>query len=201
MFKKSKLERRDEMQEKYCWSHPRSLPPSTVRTITTYISDYSRQEVILEWIGYNTDIYTKVSPRVWGEFLDYVEKNPDIPINEMLHTFKDGHPLLQARDDQRFWSTVRLLRTPERLKEMRLKEMAIAERNKDSLCWTCTKLDYDPICAHERSQPVPVSGLWEDYDHFSGSSLRMFYPRPFCPVKGVVIHKGYKYCSNHSETA
>jgi len=198
MVKRSKLKRQAELQDKYCWSHPRSLPPGTVRSVATCVSDYSKQETILEWIGYNKDIYGKVTPGVWGGFLDYVEKNPDISIEELLNTFKDGHPLLQARDDQRFLAGIRLLHTPKRLKEIRLKEMARAERNKDALCWTCTKLDYDPSYEHARSQSVTVSSLWKDYDQVSGSSLRMCYPLPFCPVRGVIIHKGYKYCLSHS---
>ncbi len=46
-----KLMRRAELQDKYGWEkHPKPLPWVTVRDVAVKVSDYARQETILEWI-------------------------------------------------------------------------------------------------------------------------------------------------------
>ena len=92
----SKLMRRAELQDKYGWEkHPNPLPWKTVRRVTVKISDYARQETILEWIVDNKDIYDYIyPPTVWQRFLDNVEKTPDTPIEELLDTFKGDYKIL-----------------------------------------------------------------------------------------------------------
>lgn len=92
-----KLMRRAELQDKYGFEkHPNPLPWKTVRRVTVKISDYARQEVILEWIVDNKDIYDYIyyPASVWQNFLVNVEKNPDTPIEELLDTFKGDYKLL-----------------------------------------------------------------------------------------------------------
>ena len=196
--------RRAELQHKYDGVLQWSIP----RYVSMIISDYQRQEAILEWIVENKKLFFTFRTRVWVEFLDYVEKHPDIPLTEMLDTFKDGYPLLEGHSEQRFWECVRLLKTPGGLEKTRHERMSFsarAERNKDALCWTCTNLDYDPIYDHAMSQSVPVAGLWDrdtsilDHDPVVSLTPMNCYTLPVCPVRGVVIHKGYKHCLNYSE--
>lgn len=92
-----KLIRRAELQDKYGFEkHPNPLPWKTVRRVTVKISDYDRQEAILEWIIDNKDIYDYIyhPTSVWQNFLDNVEKTPDTPIEELLGTFKVDYKLL-----------------------------------------------------------------------------------------------------------
>lgn len=92
-----KLMRRAELQDKYGFEkHPNPLPWKTVRRVTVKISDYTRQEAILEWIVDNKDIYNYIyhPTSVWQNFLDNVEKTPDNPIEELLDTFKVDYKLL-----------------------------------------------------------------------------------------------------------
>ncbi len=85
----SKLERRAELQNKYHWQKTtRPLPRATVRDVVSKISDYDRQEITLEWILNNMDVFMKVIPAAWLPFLCSIEKTPDSPIEELLDTYK-----------------------------------------------------------------------------------------------------------------
>ncbi len=202
-----KLMRRSELQDKYDGVLQWGIP----RDISIRISDYQRQDTILEWVVDNFDFFCDISfPSVWLEFLKYVEKHPDLPLMEMLDTFMDGYPLLHALKDQQFWALVRLLKVPrhEWPVEMREEIRRIREeRNSDALCWTCTNLDYDPIydTLSQSTQDVPVAGLFTrktsiiDQDPDDKPRPISCNPLPVCPVRGVVLHKGYKHCSNYSK--
>lgn len=202
-----KLMRRAELQDKYDGVLQWGIP----RDVSVRISDYQRQDTILEWVVDNMDLFCGRSyPSVWLEFLKYVEKHPDIPLMEMLDTFKGGYPLLEGHADQRFWAIAHLIQTgiPHHEWPMEMTTRTRKEQNNDALCWTCTNLDYDPLYEHAPPQSTqPVAGLWNrdtsilDHDPVDEPSPMSCYPLPVCPVRGVVIHKGYKHCSSYSESA
>ena len=201
----SKLMRRAELQHKYDGVLQWSIP----RYISIRISDYQRQDTILEWVVDNFDFFCDIySPSVWLEFLKYIEKHPEIPLMEMLDTFKNGYPLLHALEHQQFLVLVRLLKVPYHEWPVEMRVRTSGERNSDALCWTCSNLDYDPIYEYpmpKSIQDVSVAGLFTrttsiiDQDPDEKPRPISCNPLPFCPVRGVVIHKGYKYCSNYSE--
>jgi len=86
-----KLRRRAELQHKYDGVLQWSIP----KTVSVIISDYQRQETILEWIVNNWDLFCDLSPpRVWRDFLYNCEKTPDTPIEELLHSFVKDYPVL-----------------------------------------------------------------------------------------------------------
>jgi len=86
-----KLIRRAELQDRYDGVLPWSVP----RNVSISISDYQRQETILEWVVDNKDIYGKISPPiVWQKFLENVEKNHETPIEDLLDTFKREYQIL-----------------------------------------------------------------------------------------------------------
>lgn len=201
-----KLMRRAELQHKYDGVLQWGIP----RDISIRISDYQRQDTILEWIVNNFDFFCDISsPRVWLEFLEYIEKHPDIPLREMLDTFMEGYPLLHALNDRQFWAIMHLIQTGIPVHEwpVELRVRTGGERNSDALCWTCTKLEYDPI--YERviphSQEVSCVGLFTrktsiiDQDPDDKPRPISCNPLPVCPVRGVVLHKGYTHCSSYSE--
>ena len=49
-------------------------------------------------------------------------------------------------------------------------------RNEETLCWTCSKLDYEPI------------------QHIDREGNPILYPFPFCPIRNRFIFKGYSRC-------
>jgi len=86
----SKMMRRTILQDRYDGILPWSIP----RKVVSKISNYQRQETILEWITNNKDIYGELIPIVWLKFLDTSEKTPDIPIEELLDAFKEDYKIL-----------------------------------------------------------------------------------------------------------
>ncbi len=80
--------RRCELQVKYSQLKlpAKSLPLRLVRTVVSRISDYARQEILLDWIRDNSGFHCL---GVWENFLDGVEKHPDVPIEKLLATYEE----------------------------------------------------------------------------------------------------------------
>jgi len=86
-----KLRRRAELQHKYNGVLQWGIP----RDVSIRISDYQRQDTILQWIVDNFNFFCDVpSPSIWLDFLDNSERAHDTPIEELLEAFMEDYPRL-----------------------------------------------------------------------------------------------------------
>lgn len=82
-----KLMRRAELQDKYDGVLQWGIP----RDVVSKISDYARQETMLDWLCDN-GVFN--SDAVWLKFLEDSEKSPNVPIEDLLDGFKEDYERL-----------------------------------------------------------------------------------------------------------